>query len=508
MSQTNIKKTTFVLFLLRVFRMSLSMVTLIFSAKYFGVSLERDMWVLVSTFLATIGAALWGPINETFRAKFIFLKEQEGESSAISKTLSLIKFIVIGTTSISIIILIFVRPISCVMLSEASFSKASFFISLLLVMLPTLLVNQLTSLGICLLNAYDIYYVPEYVGVISSLINVLIIILLTPIIGIYSLVASQYIAILLLLFVVYHYLKKTPFNFNKALKFNFKDVKIFMVFALPFFFPYFVGQINILAEKWIANSLGEGYVSTLDYARQFTQVLQSVMSSVLTTIMVPMLAKFFAQKDTASFINTVKENFVICFVIMSLTIPFLIGSTRPLCEIFFMHGKVSLEALSTIVNLTRLYGIALIGVILYLIFGLILLSSNEGKKYAFWGIFAQFVVLLLNITFSSYLGIYIFPISLGIGHLIVAIILSFFLKIEGKRHIYLKIIKYTIILCLISLGLYVFNLKPLFENPILQMFINSFILIFLFLIFANFLDINLRLYKRKIINKILLKIHG
>ncbi len=78
MAIQNIKKITSYLFVLRLFRMSLSMISLILSAKFFGVSMEKDMWVLVTTFLLTVGTAIWGPINETFRAKFVFIRARGG----------------------------------------------------------------------------------------------------------------------------------------------------------------------------------------------------------------------------------------------------------------------------------------------------------------------------------------------------------------------------------------------------------------------------------------------
>lgn len=57
-SFSNIKKITSILFILRILRMSMSVVTLIFSAKYFGVSIERDVWILATTFLVTICSAV------------------------------------------------------------------------------------------------------------------------------------------------------------------------------------------------------------------------------------------------------------------------------------------------------------------------------------------------------------------------------------------------------------------------------------------------------------------
>jgi len=502
MPEPNLKKTTFYLFILRFLRMSLSIMTLPLTAKYFGVSIERDAWILTTTFFSTVGLALWGPIDETFRTKFVFLKEKEGEEAALSRTVSLVGFIVLITLTVSLIVLVLKQPIAHTLDSTGSPEKLDIIVTLMLIMLPTLLINQLTSIGISVLNAYDIYYLPEFAGSISSVCNILFIFFLAPIIGIYSLVISQYVAILLLFIAVIFYLKKQSFKLRPFWIIHWEDVKVFILFALPFFLPYFAGQINQLAEKLIANSLGDGSVSSLDYARQFSMVLQGVISSVLTTVMVPMLAKSFAQKDVNQFAKIVKENFSTCFVIMCLTVPILIGSASPLSNFFFAHGKVSSNALSTIINLIRFYGLAFVGVILYVMFGLILLASNKGKIYAFWGILAQLVVLFFNIIFVHQWGIYVFPISVGIGHLLTACILSYFVVVDDKWKLYLRIVKYIIILFIISLGLYLINLRPVSDIVIIQLFMNGVVLIVMFIIFSKFLDVNIILYGKKILSKI------
>lgn len=501
MLQPNIKKTTFYLFILRLLRMSISIVTLPLTAKYFGVSIERDAWILTTTLLSTIGLAVWGPIDETFRAKFVFLKEKEGEAVALSRAVSLVGFTVLVTIGITLIVLIFTNPIANALNLTGSSQKSSLIVSLMWIMLPTLLINQITSIGISVLNAYDVYYIPELAGTVASISNLLLILFLAPVIGIYSLAVSQYVSILLLLIAVIIYLRKQSFKIRSFWVIYWDDIKIFLLFALPFFFPYFVGQINQLAEKWIANSLGNGNVSALDYARQFSMILQAVISSVLTTVMVPMLAKSFAQKDIQGFANIIKENFTTCFVIMCLTIPVLIGSASPLSKFFFEHGKVSAESLLIIINLMRFYGLALVGIILYLIFGLILLASNKGKIYAFWGILAQVVVLCFNIVLVGKWGIYVFPISVGIGHLLTACILSYFVEMDDKWGIYMRIAKYVLILFAMSAGLYLLNLRPVSDISILQLIMNGVVLLILFVIFSKFLDVNILLYGKKIISK-------
>jgi putative peptidoglycan lipid II flippase len=503
MSQTNVKKTTFVLFILRLLRMSLSIVTLPLIAKYFGVSIERDAWILTMTLISTVGFAIWGPINETFRAKFVFLKEKEGEEAAISRAVSLVGFSVLVTIAISLVILLFTHPIAHALDSTGSPQKLSLIVSLMLIMLPTLLINQITSFGISVLNAYDVFYLPEFVGTVASVCNILLILFLAPIIGIYSLAVSQYVAILLLFIAVIFYLRKQSFKLRPmGIIHHWGNIKVFILFALPFFLPYFAGQISQLAEKWIANSLGDGSVSTLDYARQFSMTLQAVISSVLYTAMLPVLAKSFAQSDADRFATIVKENFTTIFVIMCLTVPVLIGAAAPLSEFFFAHGKVSSAALLVIINLMRIYGLAFVGIILYSIFGLILLASDKGKIYAFWGILAQVVVLCFNIVLVGKWGIYVFPIAFGIGHLLTACILSYFVKMDDKRSIYLRIAKYVVILLIISAGLYFLNLRPVSDKAILQLLLNGVVLLMLFVAFSKFLDVNIVLYGKKIISKV------
>lgn len=502
MALQNIKKITSYLFLLRLLRMSLSMVTLIFSAKYFGVSIERDVWVLVTTFLATFGSAVWGPINETFRTKFIFLRENEGTNCAVTKTVSLIAFIVIITLIISVLILFFKNSIVA-WLFMGSGESVKLFTTLLAIMMPSMLINQVTFIGISILNAFDIYYIPEVIGALSSFLNLLIIVALASQIGIFALAISQYIAISLLFCTVLYYLNRLNlFHWKNFFRINHKDFNIFLMFSLPFFVPYFVGQCNAFAEKWLAGLLGEGYVSSLDYARQFTIVLQGVISSVLTTVMVPLLAKAYAQKNIKQYSDILKENVTVCFAILAFAIPILCGAAIPLCQFFFLRGTVSIDSLKIIITLMRMYSIAFIGVILYMIIGYALLASNKGKQYAFWGVAVQLFALMLNFILIHVSGIYVFPFSLGIAHFLGAVVMSTLLLTNQRKWIYIRVLRYSLVLLGMSALIYLFNICFNTENKFGQLLLNVPVLIILFIMSSRWLDLNVQYYISRVLAKI------
>lgn len=455
--------------------MLLSLITVMIIAKYFGVSADRDIWILVTTFLTTFSSAIWGPLNETFRAKFIFIRESESEIEAINQTSSLISFVILITLFIGIAISFFSNDIALFMIKNFENDNHSKFVMLLLLLIPTLLISQLSAIGISILNAYNIFYIPEFTSIISVLLNIPIIILFTPYIGIYSLALSQYLSLIVLFIFIAIYIKKLNLNFKIDvfhIKLNY--VKGFIIFSLPFFFPYFFGQLNILTEKWLAGLLQQGTISSIDYARQFSGITQSVLGSVLTTVMVPILAKAFSNNNKQSFDSVLNEFLIICFAILSIILPILFGASTSLCDVFFNRGAISQESLNTISNMMQLFAISLIGIVLYMVFGYALLSSNKGKKYAQWGVVNQLVIFVINILFIKKIGVYVFPISFGISHFITAVILSFYLNIDNRVIFYFKTLKYTLMVVSISMLLYYFNKNIQFSSSLLQLLVSIF----------------------------------
>jgi putative peptidoglycan lipid II flippase len=473
-------------------RVSISILTLPLIARYFGVSDEKDAWILATAIYSTIGLAIWGPINETFRTKFVTMKELEGETIALSRTASLIGFIFFLTTIVSILIFLYREQLAYYIDPNASVLRHNLISLLLYLLIPSLLLNQLSSIGTSILNAYDVYIVPEIAGSIASVCNLLLIIYLVPLIGVYALVISQYIGVIFLLLAILYFIKKINISISYFSTIKWKELRFFLIFALPFFLPYFSGQISLIIEKWLANSLGNGKVSTLDYARQFGMLVQGIISSVLATIMIPNLSKKFAQRDQLGLFKAINDSLSTTFVALSITTTFLIGSSFPLTHFFFDQGNLTNFQLNEISLLMSLYGFALIAVVLYLFFGYLLLSTEKGKVYAFWGVIAQILVIVINIVFVNYFGIFIFPISFGVAHFIIAIVLFFYADDRYKFKLLKSVLVKSGVVLIISLLLYVLNINIKLNSPFLIISINSLFVVILIILFSNLLELNFK----------------
>lgn len=499
----NLRKISAYLFGLRLCRTVLSIVTVSLSARYFGIGLERDVWILVSAFITTMNLAVWGPINETFRTKFIYIREKEGEYIALRKTASLLSFIIWGTLLVSALVILFPNFLVQIIAPSVQGEESHVFIRMLYLLLPTFLMNQCVSIGIGILNAYESFYIPEIVAFFSGILHILCLLLLAPIIGIDSLIVSLYLSIVLLLVVLIFYIRKNKICIGKLpFFFSWCEVKPFILFSIPFFIPYFVSQCNAILEKSLSNLMGEGVVSTIDYARRFSDVLLNVFLSVLSSVLVPMLSKFYSNQNNEEYFKAFKQYVQVVFFVLMLTIPLLVGAAFPLDTFFFFRGDISMGTVHNMARLTQCYGVAFIGVAFYLFFGLSLLSQNQGKKYAIYGATAQLIMIVFNILLYRFLGVYTFATTLLVSHVLMAVVMYRNLKLINKKEVDKYIFRYLLLLLLLIIVQTIFGNFLKEFHVVLQMFFHGLFIIVMLPIFAFVLGFDLKQYvmilKRKI----------
>lgn len=499
------KKKASILFLLRILKLLVGIFNLSLAAKYFGISEQRDIWLLAFNGVVVLDMALWGPINETFRTKFILIKEQEGEEKALQQTRSLLFFTVLISIFIAVILFMGASTWAKMLAPHMPANQALGLSKMLMVLAPSFLISQLTLILISILNAYQSFYIPEISSFLSALMNLGLLMLLAPIIGIYSLAIAYYIGLILLLILLLHQLQKKQVVIFRSQRIVFSDFKLFFLYAIPFFLPYFLGQLNGLVEKSLASTIGEGFVSIVDYGRKFPDMALTVLTSVLTTMMVPALTSAFARHDQISLHDSFKQIFQLGLIITGLLVAFLNTSATPLIGLFYDKGTIASTALQSISKLAMQYSWAAFGVFLYLITGLALLATDQRKQYALFGMLAQAVMIIFNWLLVSKLGIHVFPISMLVAHLLSAACMLTYLPYPKKNFLVLLVKYTTFILASILPCILVSPYISLIENYLLQLCLNASIII-LFLLVNSFLfrieerEVLLRLFRRFIKN--------
>lgn len=485
--------------------MGSSIITLSISSKYFGVSIDRDQWVLAMGFILVLDLAIWGPINETFRAKFVFLQHEIGDKEVIEKVRSMFSFINFITLVLVVIILIYPRALTSIIAPSYNKMQLAHLTKMVLILTPSFLLNQICQFMTSVLNAHNTFYIPEAAGLATAVLNIILIIVLAPRFGIYALAFGYYLGVLLLFLLLLIQMRKLKINLiGNPFKFKFNDVKPFILFALPFYLPYFLAQVNSVVEKSIASTLNVGIVSIIDYSRKFSDSAISVLTSVFFTMLLPLLSQYYSKKDDKRFLVEFKSMYQLSFLIITFIVGIFSGCPGAIIGLFYNKGNITADALNKISNMSMFYSWSAVPITLYILLGVVLLSSDNGRVYAIFGSVAQVIMILINLLFNKIFGIYTFPFSLFISHIIASAFL--FHRFPIKNHqLFLTTIKGIAQIALCSFVLYYLNQKISMLHQINSLFIivlNITMIGLFLLIFSHIAKTNDKETFMKIISKI------
>ncbi|MCO7330920.1 lipid II flippase MurJ [Riemerella anatipestifer] len=410
------KTATFLMFL-KVCKVPLQLFVLYLTARYFGTDIEKDIYLLCFSAITFLDGVLWGPFYETFRVKFVSLKEEKSEKIALKQTQSFLSFFFVISFFIIGVIFLFSTPIAQYLNPADSPDSLQLVKKMLTYVTPILLINLLVQVGTSILNAYGIFYIPEVSNMISSLINIVIIYLVVHNVGIYSLIIAHYVSnLILLLIIIYQISRRRIPLFAKKWNFRFEGFKIYFLFAIPFFFPFFASQLNTFLEKIFSKTLGIGALSTLDFSNKLPIMVNGMFYNLIAALLIPELTKFFIRKEKEAFAQSLLTIWHFCLLAIGFYVAYVAGSSLEIAHVLFGSNKIPEENLMQIANLSVLYAFSSFSVLTYYILGAVLLSSQQQKVYAFLAVMTQISIIGINCLVFVFDSIYIFPMSFLFSH--------------------------------------------------------------------------------------------
>lgn len=426
------RRASAILFLIKLLKIPVSLYSYSLMATLFGVSLAKDQWLLAYSIVIIIDLAIWGPLNEIFRVKFITVKEKLGEQIALQQTQSLLFYIFLFSAVIVAFVMFKPDIVSNLLVADYSSAQRYGLDQMIRIVAPILLINQATLIGISILNAYDIFYIPEIAGFISQICSIFILLFTAKQIGTYSLVLSTLVGLIILLALVIVKIKHKKINLFRSFSPSFKDFRQYFIFALPLFVPYCIGQFNALVEKRLISDQGVGAVSIIDFAKKFPDMVNAVVSSVLLTILIPVLARAFVHKDEYTYAKNFIQIFSLGILGLGFFAIYMLSASADLMYFFYGNSDIAADSMAKIINLNMLYSVALFAVFIYLIFSMCLLAIGQNKRSAFAGAVTQILVILSNVLLVSKLGILMFPISVFLAHILCGVYMFCYYPYEKK----------------------------------------------------------------------------
>lgn len=417
------------------------------TASLFGAGIERDSWVIGWSVQVIVFKLLFGPINEVFRSRFIQIKEEKGEPHALKSAFSLL-FILFLVSIIVITLFIIFRSSLVPLFAPGYNSLADRFIieEMILMLIPTLILSELITLFVALLNSYQSFYLPEIFGVFSVLFNIILLLLIGPYWGIKTLVLANYISsILLFSMLIYFVFKRRIFPSFSSI--SFPSATPYLLFSIPLYFSYSFGQLNAWVERILVSFLAVGHTSALDYARKFIDMPITIIITVGSTVMAPMLAAIWVkEKKSEHFQHQFFQFLRLGLLIISpIVLVFSVGSFD-LVELLLHRGNFEKEWIKPTAETLGWFGFGLYGLVFYSISGQALLIQKKAGRYALIGISAQLIPIVINYFFYKDYGLAVFGMSWCIAQYVSGLIMFLCVQSFQRQSLYQMLLLLLILL--------------------------------------------------------------
>lgn len=359
MAKKTIVRSTILILSLTIIAKVIGFGKSIIMASYFGADLNSDAYYFSSSLVANVLYMITTSIGISFLPIYVKIRENEGRERSrqyTAETLIMMSFIAV----ILMVIVIITSPL-LIRLFAPTYSGSQFekTVLYLRIMACGVFFALLTNIFQNLLNGEKVYGFSNISGIINSIVLILMIIVLSPKMGIMSAVLalpiSYAVQFLTLFFKGRKYvdfrIKRNPWN---------EYTKILLIQAMPILLSNATIELNQMIDKMLLISIEDGAVSAVHYSAVLYQFASSIVSIPISTVIFTELSELVAKKEFDNIRHLVKDTLHAAFIIgLPVTLVMLIYS-EPIVNIAFGHGHFSDYAVSRSAIGLFFYGFCLI----------------------------------------------------------------------------------------------------------------------------------------------------
>lgn len=208
-------------------------------------------------------------------------------------------------------------------------------------------------------------------------------------------------------------------------------LKKMVILTLPILLNDVVWQINGIVDKSVASTIGEGYISAINYSHYIVDIISSVFATSLVTVFFPNVIKLFNEEgiekvksDTRTILKTMMFITIPCSLLVAIF-------STDIVKVLFFRGAFDSTSLSITSVAVAIYTFALTFVCLKIILFKVFYALQDTKsptESAIISIVCNIILTLVLVRFLDYKGIIIATL---ISSIISTVIL--FIKFKKKN---------------------------------------------------------------------------
>jgi len=238
--------------------------------------------------------------------------------------------------------------------------------ALLRVTFPYILLISLSSLAGAILNTWNRFSVPAFTPTLLNVAMIAFAVLLTPYFNPPIMALAWGVLAGGLAQLLYQLPALKRIGMLVLPRLNLKDAGVWRVLKqmLPAILGVSVSQISLIINTIFASFLVAGSVSWMYYADRLMELPSGVLGVALGTILLPTLAKTYANKDREEYSRILDWGLRLCFLLVLPCTLALAILAEPLTVALFQYGKFSAFDAAMTQRALMAYSVGLLAIIL------------------------------------------------------------------------------------------------------------------------------------------------
>ncbi|TFZ41214.1 murein biosynthesis integral membrane protein MurJ [Soehngenia longivitae] len=398
------KKTAIIIMIITVISKVFGFFRELVLSYFYGASAISDAYLISLTIPAVIFSFVGTGLSTGFIPMFSQIREKHGDSEANKFTSNIVNILLLISTVLVVVGLIFTEPIVKLFASGFKGQTLAMAIRFTKLSLVGIYFTGTTYIYSAYLQLNNRFLTPALIGVPYNIIIIIAIAIsanqdpLFLILGSVLATASQ-------LFILIPSIKRSGYRHKFSINFRDEHLKNLMFIALPVIVGVSVNQINTLVDRTIASGLVVGGISALNYANRLNGFVQGLIVTPVATVLYPSISKMAANDNIKGLKAAINEAInSISILIMPITVGAMLFA-EPIVKLLFGRGAFDANAISLTTSALVFYSIGMIGFGLRDILSRAFYSQQDTKTPMINGSIAVIMNIVLNIILSRYMGI-------------------------------------------------------------------------------------------------------
>ena len=447
-------KSTLIVMIMAVISRFIGFFRDILIANNFGASNYTDAYKTATSIPETIFMIVGLAISTSFLPMLSKVKVKKGTDEMHKFANNIINILVVISFIIFIVASFFPKEIVKLLangLDEETLKLASELARISLLNIIFLTINACFT---ALLQVHEDFVVPSILGLFFNL-PIIIYLLLFKSYNVHGLMIANVIGNFFRVAVQVPSLRSHGYRYKFFINFKDEKVKAILILIIPVVIGAGANSLNMIVDKRIASSLGEGAITTLDNAQLLITFINTIITTSISTVVYPILANRRNEGKNKEFLDILSKSIVFLAILL---IPISMGVIlfrEEIITIVYKRGMYSESAVSLTVMALTGYAIGIFFTGVRDILNSILFSMGKTKITAKNGVIGVIINIALSLTLSKKFGILGITVASSIAMMVTSILLLINItKLVGEfkvKPLMIKLIKIVISSAIMSL---------------------------------------------------------